>query len=244
MKISRTAVLFILSGFVFILGTVFSVLYDYMWGTILFDFMFVISRITTPISLVLFIVALFTYAINEYNLFHGNIDKKTSDIEKLSKRLLDDTESRDNKDIMALMLTNMSEIRQYYSMSKRHAQLAFGLAFLFCILGFALFAFVIFIERTNTQSIVVGIIGGSVSNIIAGTAFVMFKNTVAQFNHYYEALHENERFLSAVHLVDRLTPGKQDEAFMKIIEHTLSDISTRVGKKDTKKERNYPSAYE
>lgn len=59
-------------------------------------------------------------------------------VEQLRDRLFDgDKATEKNRDILELMLANMSEIKQYYSISKRHAQLSFILALCFCIFDFA-----------------------------------------------------------------------------------------------------------
>ena len=57
-------------------------------------------------------------------------------IDDLRNRLIDERiKSEKDKDILELMLSNMSELKQYYSISKLQARLAFLLAVLFCITG-------------------------------------------------------------------------------------------------------------
>lgn len=64
--------------------------------------------------------------------------------------------------------------------------------------------------------------------MFAGTVKVVYKSSLEQLNHYYKSLHENERFLSTVHLVSKLSPAKQDEMYAEIIKSSLE-----INAKDT-----------
>lgn len=150
-------------------------------------------------------------------------------IEELRERLVQDKEKDSNtKDVLELMLNNMSEIQAYYAISKQHAWLSFALAVVFCILGFVLFSQALAADIESQQPIIIGAIGGTISEIFAGTALLVHKGSLKQLNRYYLALHENERFLSTVNLVDRLSVEKREEAIMKIIDNSLTNITSLV----------------
>ena len=46
-----------------------------------------------------------------------------------------------------------------------------------------------------------------------------------QLNHYYRSLHENERFLSILHLTSLLSAEKRDDVYIKIIDSQLAYIN-------------------
>lgn len=148
-------------------------------------------------------------------------------IDDLRNRLMDvHTKSEKSKDILELMLSNMSELKQYYSISKLQARLAFLLAVLFCITGtIVLIVSILKFDGSNLQSTMISAIGGTISELFAGTALLVYKSTLKQLNIYYKSLHENERFLSIVNLANQLPDDRQPDAVIKIIESSLKDIS-------------------
>lgn len=148
-------------------------------------------------------------------------------IDDLRNRLIEErTKSEKNKDILELMLSNMSELKQYYSISKLQARLAFLLAVLFCITGtIVLIVSILKFDGSNLQSTMISAIGGTISELFAGTALLVYKSTLKQLNIYYKSLHENERFLSIVNLANQLPDDRQPDAVIKIIESSLKDIS-------------------
>ncbi len=54
--------------------------------------------------------------------------------------------------------------------------------------------------RLSFQMSIIPAIGGVITELIAGTALVVYRNSLSQLNHYHKALHEDERFLSSVNL--------------------------------------------
>lgn len=61
-------------------------------------------------------------------------------------------------------------------------------------------------------------IGGVITELIAGTALVVYRNSLSQLNHYHKALHEDERFLSSVNLLGKFSSVEaQDDMLREII---------------------------
>lgn len=61
-------------------------------------------------------------------------------------------------------------------------------------------------------------IGGVITELIAGTALVVYRNSLSQLNHYHKALHEDERFLSSVTLLGKFSSVEaQDDMLREII---------------------------
>lgn len=141
------------------------------------------------------------------------------------------TRTEETTDILKLMSINMREIKEYYVLSKNMARSSFRLSVSMCLLGFTLIAssiISVFILDTGLGSAVVPAIGGAIVEVVAGTTLLVYKQSLDQLNKYYEALHENERFLSVVNITDKVSPEKKDEAYMEIIQSQLSQKETSI----------------
>uniref|UniRef100_UPI004056B692 TRADD-N-associated membrane domain-containing protein n=1 Tax=Agathobacter sp. TaxID=2021311 RepID=UPI004056B692 len=110
----------------------------------------------------------------------------------------------ETSDILELMLANMREIKDYYVLSKIQAKNSFFLAVVMCITGFILMGISIsaaFFNADNLVSTIVPAIGAAIVEVVAGTSLIVYKKSLEQLNHYYNSLHNNERFLSIVNIV-------------------------------------------
>jgi hypothetical protein len=122
------------------------------------------------------------------------------------------------------MSNNVKTINDYYTISKQQANSAFVLSFVFCIAGLAMLLLPLLLGVMglyNDAVAVIGIIAGVVSELFGGTALLVQKSSVNQFNLSYESLHDNEMLLSAVSLAEQMSETKREDAFMKIIEGTI-----------------------
>lgn len=134
-------------------------------------------------------------------------------------------------DILELMLANMKEIKDYYVLSKMQAKNSFFLAVVMCITGFLLMGISIsatFLNAENLMATIVPAIGAALVEIIAGTSLVVYKKSLEQLNHYYDSLHNNERFLSIVNIVSKVSLEKRDEMYSEIIRSQVGIISQNV----------------
>lgn len=146
-------------------------------------------------------------------------------IEKYESRLRGSLPENSKEDILELMLTNMIELKEYYELSKSHARNAFLLAVSMCILGFALLSTAVALSYIGKQPDWVVSVGGIIIEVIAGTSLIVYRKSLTQLNFYYNALHENERFLSMVNLVSKISQEKQDDVYVKIIESQIQILS-------------------
>ena len=127
------------------------------------------------------------------------------------------------RNIIAQMIDNNDEIKEYFKISKRHAKSSYTFAIISCIIGIVILCFSvysIFFVKDMELSIVT-ILSGAITEVIAGTVLWVHNKSALQLNHYYSALHENEKFLSAVNLVDKLSPEKRDDAYLEIIKKQI-----------------------
>ena len=146
-------------------------------------------------------------------------------IKETSQTQKEDT--KDISDIIELMLLNMKEIKEYYVMSKDMAKKSFTLSVIMCIFGFCIILLSIiamFLTDITLIESLIPVIGGAVVEVIAGTSLIVYKKSLEQLNQYYEALHSNERYLSLVNLVDKLTDDKKDETYINIINSQLEKL--------------------
>lgn len=161
---------------------------------------------------------------NHYKSLHKLKNKEVNDYyTDLRERLIDSdkkNEREKTKDVLELMTINMKEIKDYYVLSKSMAKKSFTLSVSMCILGFILISSAIislFILDTNLSSVIIPVVGGAIVEVIAGTSLIVYKQSLIQLNKYYEALHDNERFLSIVNIVNKITPEKRDDVYIQII---------------------------
>ncbi|QHQ63542.1 hypothetical protein Ana3638_24455 [Anaerocolumna sedimenticola] len=128
-------------------------------------------------------------------------------------------------DILELMSINMAEIKEYYVLSKNMAKSSFKLSVSMCLLGFTLITssiIFIFAMDITIGSAIIPAIGGVIVEVVAGTSLFVYRQSLEQLNKYYEALHENERFLSVVNITDKISPEKKDDVYQEIIKSQLN----------------------
>lgn len=204
-------------------------LYKYILG---FDFseMQVLFYICYAIIVLpIFILGLYTkFKKENYNRKDGEsiyerylIDELKREIKKLEEKLSENQEQVEESktNILLLMLKNSKETTEYFRISKSHSKSAHIFSIISCIFGFILLSFAIlsYIVTNKIEISVIGTISGALTEIIAGTVLVINNKSAAQLNHYYDALHQNEKFLSAVNLADKLSPESKEEIYIEII---------------------------
>lgn len=141
-----------------------------------------------------------------------------------------------NKDVISLMINNVSELREYYVISKRQANRAFSSTLLVCILGFLIFVAGIVASALTGQNLAIyTTISGSIVEVIAGLFFWLYKNTTSQLNLYHERLGSTEKYLTVMQLTEKMSPEKKDETYRYIIEAILSNDAINIrSNKETK----------
>ena len=130
-------------------------------------------------------------------------------------------EKKKEIDALGRMMINLEDIKEFYTWSQKQAKASFILAVAMCISGFILMIGAIMLPvvfRLSFQMSIIPAIGGVITELIAGTALVVYRNSLSQLNHYHKALHEDERFLSSVNLLGKFsTVEAQDDMLREII---------------------------
>lgn len=143
--------------------------------------------------------------------------------DELKEETQDNGSYGNTKEIDALgrMMINLEDIKEFYTWSQKQAKGSFILAVSMCICGFILMVIAVILPITHKQSMEVSIIpavGGMLTEVIAGTALVVYRNSLSQLNHYHKALHEDERFLSSVNLLGKFNSDTiRDDMLKEII---------------------------
>ena len=142
-------------------------------------------------------------------------DVETANLEEDAPQQMFDVE----ENIIVLMLKNFKESKEYFSISKNQAKSSFRLSVASCAIGMMLLVasavLALLIERIEPA--IITVISGAIAELIAATVFWVHNKSALQLNHYYDALHENEQFLSAVNVVDKISEDKRDEVYTEII---------------------------
>lgn len=147
-------------------------------------------------------------------------------------------------DALGRMMINLEDIKEFYTWSQKQAKASFILAVAMCIFGFILMIGAVMLPvvfRLSFEMLIIPAIGGVITELIAGTALVVYRNSLSQLNHYHKALHEDERFLSGVNLLGKFsTVEAQDDMLREIIR---SEIQMNLaGLQENENMRSYKSS--
>ncbi len=156
-------------------------------------------------------------------------NKRTSEESEIDKYFNDivnaiGLENNVNDDILGLMALNLRELKEFYTLTKKQAIRSFSLAVLLCTLGFLLIMVATLIAvlwKENQIAFVTGI-GGTIVEIIAGTALFVYRKSLEQLNFYYTSLHDNERFMSLINISSKTRD--KDALYSKIVVSELSRL--------------------
>lgn len=159
-------------------------------------------------------------------------------ISDIKQENIDIQENKNEIDALGRMMINLEDIKEFYTWSQKQAKASFILAVVMCVLGFVLMIIAIvlpIIFKLNFQMSIIPAIGGIITDLIAGTALVVYRNSLSQLNHYHKALHEDERFLSSVNLLGKFSSLQlQDDMLQEIIK---SEIQMNLNElKETEKQ--------
>ncbi len=160
-----------------------------------------------------------------------NMDTEDSNKKKLfEKKCILNEDIYYGYDVITLMVENMSEINDYFVISKKHATRSFWLAFFASLFGLILFILTVVISffNDNVSYAIITAISGAFTEIFSVTIFIIHKKSTEQLNFYYKALHENEKLLLSINILKYVTPPKRDDLYEKIIEEVINSIVTKA----------------
>ncbi len=128
-------------------------------------------------------------------------------------------ESEPDTDIFAEMLKNYNETREYFKISKFQSKTSFFVSVFSAIAGFIILAVAIYgiINNEHLEVSIIAAISGAITEIASVVVLGIHNKSALQLNYYYDALHENEKLLSAINMADKLNADKREEMYMEII---------------------------
>jgi len=126
--------------------------------------------------------------------------------------------------VLETMVYNMAQMQNYYEISMMQAKNSYICAVIASCAGIAFFIFasvMVIFCNASISSVIIPAAGGALTEVIAGTIFIIYKKSLDQMNHYFDSLERNEKFLSSVNLVDMVSAAKRDAIYCEIIRSRL-----------------------
>ena len=125
-----------------------------------------------------------------------------------------------------LMTYNLIALYRNINWGQRQAKVAFVFGIVFSICGLVVYCLPLILHKDFSNpdvasSVISPLVGGTISELIAATAMLIYSKSIKQLNYYHKALHENERFLSCINIIKCSECNKFDRIPM--IDKVVSD---------------------
>ncbi|MEN6594839.1 MAG: hypothetical protein ABFC31_07845 [Clostridiaceae bacterium] len=164
---------------------------------------------------------------DSFSQYIRKIVAQTSNVKRL--RIAPDNGNTEAKkcytNVMALMIDNLGKMKEYYDWSKDQAVIVFGVAVGACIVGtlIVVAAFILpIVMKLSFETALLTAIGGLITDVFAGTTLLVYRSSISQLNRYHDCMHEDQRFLCAVNLLNKFTSTKKrDDTIIEIIQNQL-----------------------
>lgn len=150
----------------------------------------------------------------------GAIAKENEEIKEKIEIVKNYTDEKIN--VIDLMLKNVSELREYYVISKNQARRAFSAALTICFLGIAIYSFgIVSVVFLKVESTLITLIAGTVVEVISGLFFWLYLQASKQLDIYHKRLGSTEKYLTAISLVDQMSGEQRDKQYQWIIQQMI-----------------------
>lgn len=136
--------------------------------------------------------------------------------------------SEPDTDIFAEMLKNYHETREYFKISKFQSKFSFFVSVFAAIAGFIILTVAIYgiIDKEHLEVSIIAAVSGAITEIASVVVLGIHNKSALQLNYYYDALHENEKLLSAINMADKLREEKREEMYIEIIREQIGKDSS------------------
>ena len=142
--------------------------------------------------------------------------------------ILNSEELLNGSDILAEMLKNHIEIKEYFRISKSQSKFSFYFSIMSSVIGIIVVIIaatgIVVFEKLGIS--IIAAVSGATTEIISGIVLWIHNKSALQLNYYYDSLHENEKFLSAVNIADKLSEEKKEDMYIEIIRKQI-DIQSK-----------------
>ena len=169
-----------------------------------------------------------SYLVNELEIRQYSkdeiIENKTINDEELTRNKIQQEKETKSTDIIASMLNNYDETREYFQISKNQSKFSFYLSIVSSIVGLLVLMVSVYgiVAKENLEVSIIAAVSGAVTEVISGVVLWIHNKSALQLNYYYDALHENEKFLSAINMADKLSKEKKEEMYIEIIRKQIA----------------------
>lgn len=153
------------------------------------------------------------------------VDKAIQSINMLYK---DTSEGKgkktDDKNVLNMMMDNVSELREYYVISKQQARRSFSAALFICFLGIFIYLLGIIAYIVLDKNIsIISVISGTVVEVIAGLFFWLYREATKQLGVYHQRFGSTEKYLTVMQIIREMPEDKRVEAFQNLTMAILTD---------------------
>lgn len=148
-------------------------------------------------------------AVQKIQLIYKNVEKENN---------------AESKNILSMMIDNVSELREYYVISKQQARKSFSAALFICFFGIFIYLFGIIAYLAFEKNIsIISVIGGTVVEGIAGLFFWLYREATKQLSIYHQRLASTEKYLTVIQLIKDIPEDNQIYAYNQLMQSILSD---------------------
>lgn len=162
-------------------------------------------------------------------------DKAVSEYLKYLEKRKDEEQDKREKDVLELMFKNNKEISEYFEISKKQEKTSYIISVGCAIIGVAMLIVsigAVFLNK-RIETTIITAISGAMTELVSGIVLWIHNKSAMQLNFYYNSLHENEKFLSAIKMVDRIEDkNKKEQMYEEIIK---AQIRVREENKENEK---------
>lgn len=152
------------------------------------------------------------------------IDKEIEKINNKFIGFISEAKESKQKNVLNMMIDNVSELREYYVISKQQARKSFSAALFICFFGIIIYLIGIIAYLVLNKDIsIITIIGGTVVEVIAGLFFWLYREATKQLGIYHQRLGSTEKYLTVIQIIKEMPEDKQSDSYSKLIEAIISD---------------------
>ncbi len=149
-------------------------------------------------------------------------DKPESTNDSNGTYVTEDERRKARRFIYASILNAEQEKREFFYVSMQHVRLSYRISIIAALIGLFMVCIAIYGAIVNSKNMaIIGVTSGAVTEVVAGLVLWIHNKSVMQFNHYYDASHENEKFLSAINMADTLNEQNREEMYIEIIRQQI-----------------------
>ncbi len=129
-----------------------------------------------------------------------------------------------SKNVIAMMIDNVGELREYYVISKQQARRSFSASLFICFFGIVIYVLgIVAYVFLNKNISAVSIIAGTVVEVISALFFWLYREATKQLSIYHQRLGSTEKYLIAIQIIKDMQTENKTFSCNKLLEAILMD---------------------